>query len=203
MFLFIPLGMFIALILYQRLMELFTRLPLPGIVPKDMVLEDSESHLKLVLSGCAVMPISLFWFAWSSGTTTHWVVPALAGVVFGYCITIIFVTFLAYTAQVYTIYSSSAGAANTLGRSILAAIFPVITHSITDAIGTKWGVSIFAFLSLGLLPIPLIFIRYGKQLRAHSRYAHEAHKIIMRMGEYNYAEDTIRGVNARRGHSLR
>jgi hypothetical protein len=51
MFLFIPLGMFIALILYQRLTELFARLPLPGVVPKDMVLEDFESHLKLVLSG--------------------------------------------------------------------------------------------------------------------------------------------------------
>jgi len=47
-------------------------------------------------------------------------------------------------------------------------------------------VSIFAFLSLGLFPIPLIFIRYGKQLRARSRYAQEAHEVIMRMGEYDY-----------------
>ena len=51
MFLFIPLGMFVALILFQRLMEVFARLPLPGVVPKDTVLEDSESQLKLVLSG--------------------------------------------------------------------------------------------------------------------------------------------------------
>jgi hypothetical protein len=49
-------------------------------------------------------------------------------------------------------------------------------------------VSIFAFLSLGLIPIPLIFIRYGKELRDRSRYAQEAHVIIMRMGEYNYGE---------------
>ena len=49
-------------------------------------------------------------------------------------------------------------------------------------------VSIFAFLSLGLFPIPLIFIRYGKQLRARSRYAQEAHKVIMRMGEYSYGD---------------
>ena len=51
MFLFIPPGMFIALMVYQRFTELFARLPLPGIVPNDMVLEDPESHLKLVLSG--------------------------------------------------------------------------------------------------------------------------------------------------------
>lgn len=47
-------------------------------------------------------------------------------------------------------------------------------------------VSTFAFLSLGLFPIPLIFIRYGKQLRARSRYAQEAREVIMRMGEYNH-----------------
>jgi len=54
-------------------------------------------------------------------------------------------------------------------------------------------VSIFAFLSLGLFPIPLIFIRYGKQLRARSGYAQEAHKVIMRMGEYSYGEDIDQG----------
>jgi hypothetical protein len=54
-------------------------------------------------------------------------------------------------------------------------------------------VSIFAFLSLGLFPIPLIFIRYGKQLRARSRYAQEAHKVIMRMGEYNHTEGIEQG----------
>jgi len=130
MFLFIPLGMLIALILYQRFLELFARLPLPGIVPKDMVLEDFESHLKLVLSGwyaiyfhscfslasqpfqrchahisilvCVVSRADLIIiidtsqvFCRSSGSETHWVVPALAGIVFGYSYTIIFLAFLA------------------------------------------------------------------------------------------------------------
>jgi len=80
MFLFIPLGMFIALVLYQPLTRLFSRLPLPGIVPRGMELDELESDLKLVLSGwyanyyfdswfsldlirfSAAMPISLFWF---------------------------------------------------------------------------------------------------------------------------------------------
>jgi hypothetical protein len=54
-------------------------------------------------------------------------------------------------------------------------------------------VSIFGFLSLGLIPIPLIFIRHGKQLRARSRYAQEARVVIMRMGEYNYNGSTEAG----------
>ena len=51
MFLFIPLGMIIALLSYQFLTELFARLPLPGIVPNGMVLDEPERNLKLVLSG--------------------------------------------------------------------------------------------------------------------------------------------------------
>jgi len=186
MFLFIPVGMFVSLLLYQPLTRLFSRLPLPGIVPRGMVLDELESDLKLVLSGCVAMPISQLWFAWSSGPETHWIVPALAGVLFGYSVTVIFMAFLAYLSNIYTIYASSGAAANTFFRSLIAATFPVITHNILDATGTKWGVSIFAFLSLGLFPIPLIFIRYGKQLRARSRYAQEAHEVIMRMGEYDY-----------------
>ena len=45
-------------------------------------------------------------------------------------------------------------------------------------------VSIFAFLSLGLIPIPLFLIRYGKKLRARSRYSQEARRVIVRMSIY-------------------
>jgi hypothetical protein len=52
MFLFIPVGMLVALILYQCLTNLSTRLPLPlpGIVTKDIALTDPENELVLVLS---------------------------------------------------------------------------------------------------------------------------------------------------------
>lgn len=189
MFFFIFVGMLVALILYQRLTNLSTRLPLPlpGNLTKHVALTDPENDLVLDLSACVVMPISLFWFGWSSGPETHWIVPALAGIVFSYSMTAIFMCFLAYIAQVYTIYSSSAGAANSFMRSIFAAVFPIITHRLVQAIGTKLAVSIFAFISLGSIPIPLILIRYGKELRASSRYSQEARRVIMGMGAYKNA----------------
>jgi hypothetical protein len=45
-------------------------------------------------------------------------------------------------------------------------------------------VFIFAFLSLASIPIPLVLIRYGKELRARSRYAQEARRVITGMGAY-------------------
>jgi hypothetical protein len=49
MFLFIPLGMPLALILCQRCTDLSSRLPLPGIVPKGQALTSAENGLVLVL----------------------------------------------------------------------------------------------------------------------------------------------------------
>lgn len=52
MFFFIPVGMVVALMLYQRLTILSAHLPLPlpGIVTKYVALIDPENELVLVLS---------------------------------------------------------------------------------------------------------------------------------------------------------
>lgn len=42
-------------------------------------------------------------------------------------------------------------------------------------------VSVFAFIALGLLPIPIIFIRHGKSLRSKSPHANEAMQIARKM----------------------
>lgn len=74
---------------------------------------------------------------------------------------------------------------------------------IVSSLGTKWGgtssdsrflqhtdeftspsnhpVSLFGFLSFGLLIIPFAFLRYGASLRAKSHFAKEAGAIVARM----------------------
>lgn len=81
MFLFIPAGMLVSLVLYQRLMDLSTRVRLPGIIPKRLALTDPENNIVVGLSAwyaiyfipgshegpifvSVFMTISLFWFAW-------------------------------------------------------------------------------------------------------------------------------------------
>ncbi|KAI0050890.1 MFS general substrate transporter [Auriscalpium vulgare] len=178
MFIPIPIGMLMIVGPYPQLTRLFARMPLPWIERKGVPLKPAESRLKVVLSACLLLPISMFWFAWTSGHETHWIAPALAGIAFGYSMMAIFMCFLAYVSQTYTIYASSAVACNTFARSIIGAIFPVAAHRIFTSMGTKWGLSLFGFLSLGLIPIPLIFIRYGEQLRERSHFAKEGRAIL-------------------------
>jgi hypothetical protein len=57
-------------------------------------------------------------------------------------------------------------------------------------------VSLFGFLSLGLIPIPLFFIRYGKNLRARSRFRQEAGSMIARMSQAIYKDEDLAALAA-------
>ena len=62
-------------------------------------------------------------------------------------------------------------AANGTLRFTLGATFPLFTLHMYESLGVHWAGSIFAFLSLLLLPIPWLLLRYGHRLRAASRFA--------------------------------
>ncbi len=49
-------------------------------------------------------------------------------------------------------------------------------------------VSLFAFLSFGLVPIPLIFLRYGEKLRRRSYYANEAARVLSELNASTTAD---------------
>ncbi|CDO71078.1 hypothetical protein BN946_scf184844.g82 [Trametes cinnabarina] len=181
MFLSVSIGMVISVVTFGPLVRLSERIRLPLIERKGEKLPLEETHLKVVIIACLCLPISLFWFAWTSGPETHWIAPALAGIPFGFANVSIFFSFTSYTSRTYSIWASSAAAANTFFRSVVASVFPILAHTIVDRLGTKWGVTVFAFISLGLVPIPFVFIRFGPALRARSRHAREAHEFIARM----------------------
>src|SRR5712671_4387669 len=67
--------------------------------------------------------------------------------------------------QIYSIYSSSATAANTLARSIVAAVFPVVTGSIINATGTKWGRQ--STSSLCTIPSLTVFVLLRPSISVH------------------------------------
>ncbi|KAI0761318.1 hypothetical protein BD413DRAFT_495770 [Trametes elegans] len=133
LFLSVSLGMVISVFLFEPLVRLSERVHIPLIERRDHPLPMEDTHLKVVILACLFLPVSLFWFAWTSGQETHWIAPALA-----------------------------------------------VAHFVVDALGTKWGVTVFAFISLGMIPIPFVFVRYGPTLRAQSRHAKEAREVIAR-----------------------
>ncbi|KAI1783606.1 MFS general substrate transporter [Ganoderma leucocontextum] len=171
-FIAVALGTVPAAAFYVPLVRFFQAFPVPNfIVPRETPKDAPEMRLKLALFACMLMPVSLFWFAWTSTSNVHWIAPVLAGFPFGFSTITI----------TYTIYASSSGACNTFARCMIGSFFPIVAHSITDNLGTDWGVSVFGFISLLLIPIPIAFLRWGPTLRARSAMAKEAGAIVAKM----------------------
>ncbi|CAP66615.1 uncharacterized protein PODANS_4_8750 [Podospora anserina S mat+] len=40
-----------------------------------------------------------------------------------------------------------------------------------EALGFQWATGLLAFITLGLMPFPYIFFRYGRRIRERSRFA--------------------------------
>ena len=56
-------------------------------------------------------------------------------------------------------------AANTVLRSVVAAVLPLAGPKMYAKLGYGWGNSLLGFVAVLLLPIPLVFKKYGKRMR--------------------------------------
>ncbi|KAK7225026.1 hypothetical protein V2G26_013029 [Clonostachys chloroleuca] len=131
-----------------------------------------EYRLYAALFGSWLVPIGLFWYAWTPDQNTHWIVPVLAGLPFGWGTLASFLSCMAYLIDVYgTANSASAVAANGMLRFAMGAAFPQFIIRLYDSsIGIHWAGSIFAFISVIMIPVPWIFFWKGRQLRLRSHY---------------------------------
>ncbi len=67
--------------------------------------------------------------------------------------------------------AASAIAANTFLRSLFGAVFPLFATYMFDALGVNWAGTLLGCVALILVPIPVVFWRYGAKIRAKSNFA--------------------------------
>lgn len=130
-----------------------------------------EERLVPMIFGSFLLPIGLFWFAWTSNPHITWVPQVLAGIPIGCGIIMIFLQGLSYLIDVYLMYANSALAANTLIRSLAGGGFPLFANQMYHNLGVPWATSLLAFLCLAFIPAPILFYTYGKKIRQLSRFA--------------------------------
>ncbi|KUI71669.1 hypothetical protein VM1G_07090 [Cytospora mali] len=132
-----------------------------------------EARMHLARFGTFLLPISLFWFAWTSFSTVHWIVPIIASAFFGAGIYIIILAVLNYVVDSYQTYAASALAGVILVRNLVGAGFPLFGTQMYERLGMEWAGSLLAFLSLPMCVIPFIFFYKGEYLRRRSPWARE------------------------------
>ncbi|OAX84293.1 hypothetical protein ACJ72_01335 [Emergomyces africanus] len=129
-----------------------------------------EERLPEVIVGAACLPIGLFWFSWTSSPEVSWVAQTLAGIPLGMGIIIIFLQGVNYLIDVYMVLSNSAVAANSFVRCVVAAAFPLFAVRMYEKLGVNWAGSLLGFLSLAMVPLPIVLYIYGAKIRSMSRF---------------------------------
>lgn len=88
-----------------------------------------EERLVPMMFGSVLLPIGLFWFAWTSNPHISWVPQAISCIPIGMGLMMIFLQGLNYIIDCYLWYANSALVSNTGLRSLAGAGFPIFASA--------------------------------------------------------------------------
>jgi multidrug resistance protein len=137
------------------------------------IFDGPEGRLYFACIQSALLPVGCFWFGWTSFPTDHWILPALG---IGCATMGIFSIYLAvfnYLADTYHRYASSALAAQSFCRNILAGAFPLFTPQMFKAMTFQGAGSFLGGMGALLTIVPWVLVFYGPRIRARSKFASE------------------------------
>ena len=129
-----------------------------------------EERLPAMMTAGWFMPCGLFIYGWTMNEHIHWFVPIIGIAFMGGGISIVFQGCLVYMVDVYTKYSASAIAANTVMRSVFGGVFPLFAYQMFVGMGIHWAASLLGFVGLILWPMSWVFYFTGARIRKYNPY---------------------------------
>lgn len=135
-----------------------------------------ETKVSSLVTACPALAIGLWLFAWTIPPLVphiHWVVSMLGLVLVGYATNDLSYILFGYLTDSYGPYAASACSALSLARTLMAAAFPLFTHTMYVGLGGNVATSVFAGVATVFCITPVAFIRYGPWLRKMSPFAQE------------------------------
>lgn len=76
----------------------------------------------------------------------------------------LFLPLTTYIVDCYPLYAASAIAANVILRSVVGAFLPLAGPPIYASLGLGWGNSLLGIICVVMIPIPLVFYKFGAKL---------------------------------------
>ncbi|KAH8819879.1 MFS transporter [Xylogone sp. PMI_703] len=163
-FLGLGVGMMIGLVTFGLVSDkIIKKLSTDGVAKP-------EYRLPPMIPGAVFVPIGLFVYGWTTEHDVHWIVPIIGCSFIGIGLITTFMPISSYLVDAFTIYSSSALAANTVLRSLFGALLPLAGPPMYQALGLGWGNSLLGFIALAMVPMPLLFWKYGEAIRTSKRF---------------------------------
>lgn len=134
---------------------------------------DIEYRLFPAMFGVFLIPASLFWIGWTAKPDVHFLVPIFGTAVYVWGSAMVLISYVSWLFDAYSPRGTlSALTAAACFRIAGAGVLPlVILQDITSSLGGDWGLAIFGFIGIAIVPVPFVLFAFGKQWRKNSRYA--------------------------------
>ncbi|CCM00059.1 uncharacterized protein FIBRA_02086 [Fibroporia radiculosa] len=130
-----------------------------------------EARLVMGQLGGVLVPIGLFWLAFTTYRQVPWIVPIIASVPFGAGAFYVFTSTFTYLVMAYRPIAASAMASNTAWRCTFAAVFPLFAGQMYNRLGTVGATALLAGLTTLMMPLPFVIYKMGARLREKSQFA--------------------------------
>jgi MFS family permease len=130
-----------------------------------------EMRLSISIPFGILLPVTLFWYGWSSYHKLAWESTIISLVPFGFGIVGLFLPISTYIVDSYPIYAASATSANVILRSVVGALLPLAGPPLYSTLGLGWGNSLLEFICVMMVPMPFVFYKVGGRLRARQRFS--------------------------------
>jgi MFS family permease len=160
-FLGIGIGMFLGVAVTAKLSDA----TVVKLAKRNGGIPEPEMRLPSCIFFGIFLPIALFWYGWSADKHSHWIVPILGLIPFGFGMIGIFIPVQTYLIDAFPEYAASVTASLTASRSLFGAFLPMAGPKMYSALGLGWGNTLLGFLAIAMLPfLPLIY-KYGRTIR--------------------------------------
>ncbi|KAI2736501.1 hypothetical protein DTO013E5_8561 [Penicillium roqueforti] len=126
---------------------------------------EPQMRLPMMIIFACILPISFFWYGWTADKHVFWIVPIIGMFPFGVGTMGVYMPIQTYIIDCYPKYAASANATLTATRSLVGALLPLAGPKMFGNLGLGWGNSLLGFLALAFIPVPIVFIKYGKVIR--------------------------------------
>ncbi|GAB7352302.1 hypothetical protein MBLNU459_g2755t1 [Dothideomycetes sp. NU459] len=128
-----------------------------------------EDRLPTMILGSLILPPALWWFGWAQHT--HWSAQVIAAFFLGLGLLLIFDTGIVYLVDVYVVHANSAMSIHVVVRSTISCSFPLFAGPMYNNLGTAWATTVLGFAALVMVLAPIVFWKYGAQIRSWSRFS--------------------------------
>ncbi|KAJ6186186.1 hypothetical protein N7519_007487 [Penicillium mononematosum] len=161
-------GVLVALLLVPLLYSL-TKKAAKKAAANGKVLQPEVSLWWAMAGASILMPISLFWMAWTCYSSISIWSPIVASGIFGYSLVCIFTTTYMYTIFVYLKFAASALGFMTFSRYVVSGALSPASVKMYENIGPHWSLTIVGIVGTIMAPVPFVLYRYGHKVRAMSK----------------------------------